>query len=216
MTTHIIVLLGLVSLLSLGCDQAETTNAQYKAGDSLSAEANEGSAAPRRRPDTLQETETERKDKQAPRPVITQSDIINDSIRTHLHAKTGFTPGKEITGEFTQADLARVTGLDFSFSKIDDAGLKEVVMKLPNMTYLSFWGVRTISDTGLKELVKLKKITRINLDGTQVTDAGLPELAKITQLKEIDLKNTKGVTKAGIDELQQALPNCKIIHDKGP
>jgi hypothetical protein len=210
-----IILLGLISLLSLGCDQAETTNAQYKS-DSLSAEAaNEGSAAPRHKPDTLQETQTERQDKQAARPVMTQSDIINDSIREHLHAKTGFTPGKEITGAFTQADLARVTGLDFSFSKIDDAGLKEVVIKLPNMTYLSFWRVRTISDTGLKELVKLKKITSINLDGTQVTDAGLPELAKIKQLKEIDLENTKGVTEAGIDALQQALPNCKILQGKG-
>ena len=215
MKTHI-VLLGLVSLLSSGCDQVETTNVQYKAAPRSAEAANEGSPAPRHRTDTLQKTETERKDKQAPRPVMTQADIINDSIREHLHAKTGFAPGKEITGEFTQADLARVTGLGFSFSKIDDAGLKEVVRKLPNMTYLSFWRVRTISDTGLKELVKLKKITRINLDGTQVTDAGLPELAKITQLKEIDLKNTKGVTKAGIDELQQALPNCKIIHDKGP
>ena len=83
------------------------------------------------------------------------------------------------------------------------------------MTYLSFWGVRTISDTGLQELVKLKTITRINLSGTQITDAGLQELAKIKQLKEIDLENTKGVTEQGIGELQQALPNCKIIQGQG-
>ena len=60
-----------------------------------------------------------------------------------------------------------------------------------------------------------KKITRINLNGTQITDAGLPELAKITQLKEIDLENTKGVTEAGIAALQEALPNCKILQGKG-
>ncbi|MDG2184470.1 MAG: hypothetical protein P8K79_02255 [Mariniblastus sp.] len=117
MTTHIIVLLGLVSLLSVGCDQAETTNVQYKSAPRSAEAANEGSPAPRHRPDTLQKTETERKDKQAPRPVMTQADIINDSIREHLHAKTGFAPGKEITGEFTQADLARVTGLGFLIFK---------------------------------------------------------------------------------------------------
>ena len=212
-----IILLGLIPLLFLGCDQAETTNAQYKSDSPSTSSANEGNAAPRHKPDTLQETRSAQGQNQgqAARPVMTQSDIINDSIREHLHAKTGFAPGKEIMGEFTQADLARVTGLDFSFSKLDDAGLKELVIKLPNMTYLSFWRVRTISDTGLKELVKLKKITSINLDGTQVTDAGLPELAKIKQLKEIDLENTKGVTEAGIDALQQALPNCKILQGKG-
>jgi hypothetical protein len=208
-----LMLLGLISLLFLGCDQAETPDVQYTS-DSLSAEArSEGSAAPRHKPDTPQETRPAQE--QPARRVLTQSDIINDSIREHLHAKTGFAPGKEIMREFTEADLARVTGLDFSFSKIDDAGLKELVIKLPNMTYLSFWRARAISDAGLKELVKLKKITRINLNGTQITDAGLPELAKITQLKEIDLENTKGVTEAGIAALQEALPNCKILQGKG-
>ena len=208
-----LMLLGLISFLFYGCDHAETPDAQYTS-DSLSAEArNEGSAAPRHKPDTPQKTRPAQE--QPARRVITQSDIINDSIREHLHAKTGFAPGKEIMREFTEADLARVTGLDFSFSKIDDAGLKELVIKLPNMTYLSFWRARAISDAGLKELVKLKKITRINLKGTQITDAGLPELAKITQLKEIDLENTKGVTEAGIAALQQALPNCKILQGKG-
>ena len=140
-----------------------------------------------------------------------QSEIIEKAIRRHLHAKTGFATGKEIKGEFTKADLDRVAGLDFTRTEINDEGLKEVVTKLPKLTYLSFWMVRTISDEGLKELTKLQQLTSLGLDSTQITDAGLKEVAKIKQLNELDLENTK-VTKAGVDELIKALPNCKIEH----
>ena len=140
-----------------------------------------------------------------------QSEIIEKAIRRHLHAKTGFAAGKEIKGEFTKADLDRVTGLDFTRTKINVEGLKEVVTKLPKLTYLSFWMVKTISDEDIKELAKLQQLTRINLDSTQITDAGLKVVAKMKQLQELDLENTK-VTKAGVDELMKALPNCKIEH----
>ena len=138
-----------------------------------------------------------------------QSEIIEKAIRRHLHAKTGFAAGKEIKGEFTKADLDRVTGLDFTRTKINVEGLKEVVTKLPKLTYLSFWMVKTISDEDIKELVKLQQLTRINLDSTQITDAGLKVAAKMKQLQKLDLENTK-VTKAGVDELKKALPKCDI------
>jgi hypothetical protein len=50
------------------------------------------------------------------------------------------------------------------------------------------------------------------LDVTKITDVGLKELAKLTQLKRLYLRNTK-VTKAGVAELQKALPNCNITHN---
>ena len=157
----------------------------------------------------------ERGDYAKPNQTVTaaknQSEIIEKAIRRHLHAKTGFAAGKEIKGEFTKADLDRVTGLDFTRTKINDEGLKEVVTKLPKLTSLSFWMVKTISDEDIKELAKLQQLTRINLDSTQITDAGLKVVAKMKQLQELDLENTK-VTKAGVDELMKALPNCKIEH----
>jgi len=115
-----------------------------------------------------------------------QSEIIEEAVRMHLHAKTGFAAGKEIKGELTNADLERVTALGFSFAGITNEGLKEVVAKLQNLTWLS-------------------------LHGTQITDAGLKEVAKMKQLKELDLKNTKTITKEGVAELQKALPKCKIL-----
>ena len=48
--------------------------------------------------------------------------------------------------------------------------------------------------------------------GTEIADAGLKEVAKLKQLTLLSLYDTK-VTKAGIAELQKALPKCNIGHD---
>jgi hypothetical protein len=44
-----------------------------------------------------------------------------------------------------------------------------------------------------------------------VTDAGLKELAALDQLQTLYLVFT-GVTDAGVKELQEAIPKCKIIN----
>jgi hypothetical protein len=43
-----------------------------------------------------------------------------------------------------------------------------------------------------------------------VTDAGVKELTALKNLTELDLRCTE-VTDAGVQELQYALPKCKII-----
>jgi hypothetical protein len=48
------------------------------------------------------------------------------------------------------------------------------------------------------------------LPGTSITDAGLTHLARLTALKELDLRDTP-VSRAGFEQLRQALPNCFII-----
>jgi hypothetical protein len=44
-----------------------------------------------------------------------------------------------------------------------------------------------------------------------VTDAGLKELKELKQLQSLDLRYTK-VTEAGVKDLQDALPECRIVH----
>ena len=51
----------------------------------------------------------------------------------------------------------------------------------------------------------------LGLDDTKVTDAGLVHLKGLTKLEVLVLRRTK-VTPAGVKQLQQALPNCKITH----
>jgi internalin A len=67
-----------------------------------------------------------------------------------------------------------------------------------------------VTDAGLKELAPFKNLTTLSLGlATKVTDAGLKELAQFKNLTKLALGGTK-VTDAGVKELQTALPKCEI------
>jgi Leucine-rich repeat (LRR) protein len=66
-----------------------------------------------------------------------------------------------------------------------------------------------VTDVGLKELTHLKNLQFLGLSGTKVTDKGLELLATLVNLQNLDVSKTK-VTSAGVQELQKALPKCKI------
>jgi hypothetical protein len=67
-----------------------------------------------------------------------------------------------------------------------------------------------VDDVGLESLKGgLTNIQSLNLMTTETTDAGLKHLMGLSNLRSLDLTNTK-VTDAGVEELQKALPNCKI------
>jgi hypothetical protein len=61
----------------------------------------------------------------------------------------------------------------------------------------------------------LSELRDLSLHATQVTDAGLEHLAGLTQLTTLYLSDTH-VTAAGVANLQQALPNCKITRFPPP
>jgi len=68
-----------------------------------------------------------------------------------------------------------------------------------------------VSDAGLVHLKELPVLGYLGLAGTRVTDAGLEHLSGLTGLKILWLGDTQ-VTDEGVKKLQQALPNCDIIH----
>ena len=47
--------------------------------------------------------------------------------------------------------------------------------------------------------------------GWRITDAGMVQLKELTSLEPLTLSETQ-VTDAGVAELQQALPDCKIFN----
>ena len=108
--------------------------------------------------------------------------IVEKAIRKKMMGPPFF---KKVTGELTEADLAKVTELSLNNTEITDAGLKE--------------------------LPKLQQLTTLNLSFTQITDASIKDLAKLKQLRNLYLSNTK-ITEAGVAELKKALPNCIIYH----
>ncbi len=141
--------------------------------------------------------------------------------------------------EKTDAGLAHLAGLtqlyDLNLDKtqITDAGLVHLV----GLTHLQglCLGNTQITDAGLLHLAGLTQLQRLILDNTRITDAGLVHLARLTQLQELLLDNTQitdaglahiagltrlqllglndtQVTDEGVKKLQEALPNCTIIH----
>ena len=68
-----------------------------------------------------------------------------------------------------------------------------------------------ISDAGLVHLAGLTSLRTLRLMDTQITDAGLVHLAGLTSLQGLFLEETQ-VTDAGVARLQEALPNCEILH----
>jgi hypothetical protein len=82
-------------------------------------------------------------------------------------------------------------------------GLEHVYLKCPRIT-----------DDGLSHLSRLN-LRELNLEGSRVTDVSLVSLQNFTQLSYLNLSGT-GVTNSGITQLQQALPNCQIVHSIPP
>jgi hypothetical protein len=87
-------------------------------------------------------------------------------------------------GTLTKADLEKVTNL-----YLNDNQLTEV-------------------PKGLEKLTQLK---HLSLHSNQLTD--VTGLEKLTQLTTLLLQNNPDLTKAQIDQLQKALPKCKITHN---
>ena len=68
------------------------------------------------------------------------------------------------------------------------------------------------TDLGLKHyLAAVEPSATLRLIGWRITDAGLVHLKELTSLETLTLSETQ-VTDAGVAELQQALPDCKIFN----
>ena len=87
---------------------------------------------------------------------------------------------KKPTGELTKADLEKVTTLYLSGNQLTEVP---------------------------KGLEKLTKLTLLYLSNNQLAD--VTGLEKLTQLKKLYLAYNPALTKAQIDQLKKALPNCK-------
>jgi len=157
-------------------------------------------------------------------PANISDPIVEKAVRQKL---------KKPTGELTSADLEKATNLVLGYTKITDAGLKEVT-KLKNLTHLNLESTK-ITDAGLKEVAKLQNLTELYLHNTKITDAGLKEVAKLQNLTMLALNDTKitdacikdlaklhnltililgesKITEEGAAELRKALPKCENFY----
>ena len=77
--------------------------------------------------------------------------------------------------------------------------------KLKQLEHLNLRNNRLTSVKGLENLTKLKHLL---LSYNKLTD--VKGLEKLTQLTILDLRFNPDLSKAQIDELQKALPKCRI------
>ena len=109
---------------------------------------------------------------------------------------------KKPAGELTKADLEKVTFLDLNGNELTDVkGLE----KLSKLTHLSLFN-NQISD--IKGLEKLTQLEVLVLAVNQLTE--VKGLEKLRQLRTLWLQGNPELTKAQIDTLKKALPNCNI------
>ena len=177
-------------------------------------------------------------------PVVTvtiDNPIVEKAVRKQL---------RKPTGELTEADLEKVTRLDIEGNQLTD--VPKDLEKLTQLEKLNLRSTKLNSLKGLEKLTQLQelalgenqlkavtaletltKLETLRLHNNQLTDVkGLENLTQLkyldfadnkltdvkglenlTQLKSLKLFDNPDLTKAQIDELQKALPNCKIYSD---
>ena len=104
--------------------------------------------------------------------------------------------------------IARRSRFHLDGWQISDAGLVHL-QELPGLQSLSISDV-PITDAGLGALQELSELRSIGLRNLAIGDAGLVHLARLSRLNQLVLIRT-GVTATGIQNLQAALPNCRIV-----
>ena len=123
--------------------------------------------------------------------------VIEKAIREEL---------KKPTGGLTEADLEKVKSLRLSNKQLTS------VKGLENLTQLTLLDLTANKLTDVKGLEKLTQLKELRLERNQLTD--VKSLEKLTQLELLWLHDNPALTKAQIDELDKALPNCRILHPK--
>jgi hypothetical protein len=79
-----------------------------------------------------------------------------------------------------------------------------------DLKYL-YLNISPITDSGVKHLARLPKLSSLELTGTQVTDAGLEHLATLPKLESLYLDETK-ISKEAAMKLMRRMPNLRLIY----
>jgi Leucine-rich repeat (LRR) protein len=159
-------------------------------------------------------TETPQQPKTTNEKLITDP-IVEKAVRKEL---------EKPEGELTEADFEKVTRLDLAHKQLTDVpkGLEKLtqlkVLYLSGNQLTDVKGLEKLTHlflgegnqlTNVKGLEKLTQLKVLDLNSNQLTD--VKGLEKLTQLEKLNLQGNPDLTKAQIDELQKALPKCKIF-----
>ncbi len=90
--------------------------------------------------------------------------------------------------------------MNIARTKVSDEGLKKL-LKLRSLKKLDL-SENSITDAGLKESVsKMENLDELNLSGTKVTDAGVASLRSLKHLRKLWLRDLRSVSDASVPVL---------------
>ena len=125
-----------------------------------------------------------------------------------------FNPLKTENRQITGADLRHLKSFPRlnhlvlkNCRQITDGGLAELSGRA-SLQYL-YLNDTPITDAGLAHLAGLASLEELSRTRTQVTGPGLVQLSGLTKLNFLYLYSTR-VSPASVDEIQKALPKCRI------
>lgn len=116
----------------------------------------------------------------------------------------------ENLGDGACATLAQIAALEQLYLRdtaVTDVGV-ERLKSLPALKTLDLSRAK-LTDECAPHLGDLASMENLTLSETGLSDAAVPHLKKLTKLKELDVSGTN-ITRAGSDELKQALPMCDV------
>ena len=104
-------------------------------------------------------------------------------------------------------DLSPLAELDLEALTLEDVQVADV-SPLADMTTLFHIELGSTQVADIAPLAGLVNLAYLDLSDTPVSDVS--PLAELKNLKQLDLSDTQ-ITDEQVKQLQQALPNCKIV-----
>src|SRR5256885_2221409 len=95
--------------------------------------------------------------------------------------------------------LVHLQNLDIEQAEISGTALA-VVKNFRELQSLNVGGAKKVNDAGLKNLVGLSQLKRLNLAGTGVSDVGMADVGTLAGLEELSVPES--ITDAGLARLK--------------
>ena len=126
-----------------------------------------------------------------------------------------YAAGTRLTGRFAThlQELELKSLIIGNMRTIDEEGFRHIAA-LPHLESLKM-SVMPVPDAWFRSFASHPALQVLRIDRIDISDAVIPHLAAIPMLREASLSHT-GITAAGIAELRQAKPDCRILGWQAP
>ena len=119
----------------------------------------------------------------------------------------------QITDVGPLKELTQLEKLFLYDNQISDVSALKDLTQLKKLWLGCDWRSEAVNQIrDISPLKELKQLTELDLSRNQITDVSA--LVKLTHLEKLSLLYNPNLIKAEIDNLQKALPNCKIAHSE--